>query len=100
MKRADIATLRGDMDKVDAAMSVFITLEEPTKPMIQEAKAAGQYQHEEMGRSYDKINIVTIREIVEGRIRLEIPMSMDVLKAAKKAIKKEQSSLAELFEDQ
>ena len=53
--------------------------------MIAEAKAAGQYTHEDMGRSYDRIGVVTIREIVEGGKRLEIPMSLEVLKAAQKA---------------
>lgn len=96
VKRGDIATLRGDMEKAGAALSVFITLEEPTKPMIHDAKAAGQYKHDEMGRTYDRINVVTVREIVEDRIRLEIPMSMDVLKAAQKEIKEKQEVL---FED-
>jgi site-specific DNA-methyltransferase (adenine-specific) len=48
-------------------------------------KVAGQYRHETMGRSYDRISIVTIREIVEEGKRLEIPMSIEVLKAAQKA---------------
>jgi DNA modification methylase len=99
VKRGDIATLRGDMEKTGAALAVFITLEEPTKPMIQDAKAAGQYQHEDMGRSYDRIAIVTIHEIVENRTRLEIPMSMAVLKAAQKEIKETQGTLAQLFEE-
>jgi hypothetical protein len=38
-----------------------------------------------MGRSYDKISIVTVREIVEGEQRLDIPMSVDVLKAAERS---------------
>jgi hypothetical protein len=37
-----------------------------------------------MARSYDRIRIVTIREIVEGGQRLEIPMSLDVLSAAQR----------------
>jgi len=89
VKRGDIATLRGDMERVGAALSVFITLEEPSNPknnpMNTEAKSAGQFKHEDMGRSYDKIEIVTIREIVEDGKRLEIPMSLEVLKAAQRA---------------
>lgn len=97
VKRGDIATLRGDMEKAGAALAVFITLEEPTKPMMQDAKAAGQYKHEEMGKSYDKISIVTVHEIIEHRTRLEIPMGMEVLKAAQKEIREKQDVL---FEDQ
>ena len=61
--------------------------------MVKEAKAAGQYEHAEMGRSYDKISIVTVKEIVEEGLRLEIPMSLEVLAAAKRAADSEQIDL-------
>jgi len=93
VKRGDIATLRGDMDREQAALAVLITLEEPSAPMKAEAKGAGQFKHEDMGRSYDKISIVTVREIVEDEKRLEIPMSLEVLRAAKKADQTEQMDL-------
>jgi len=56
-------------------------------------KAAGQYAHESMGRNYDKITIVTVREIVETGKRLEIPMSREVLAAAKRISGAEQPGL-------
>lgn len=90
--RGDVAKLRGDMEKDNAALSVLITLEHPTKPMKDDAKAAGAYNHVEMGKSYDRISIVTIEEILAGE-RLEIPMSMEVLKAAQKAVLEEQEQL-------
>jgi DNA modification methylase len=93
VKRGDIATLRGDMEREQAALAVLISLEEPTRPMMQESKAAGQYLHDTMGRSYDRISIVTVREIVEGGKRLEIPMSLEVLKTAQTAIEEEQLDL-------
>lgn len=93
VSRKDIATLWGDMEKTEAALGVFITLEEPTKPMMHEAKIAGQYHHEDMGKTYDRITIVTTREIVELHKRLEIPMSMEVLKAAIKTDGAEQMKL-------
>jgi len=85
VQRGDIAKLRGDMGRDNATLAVLITLEKPSGPMLSEAKAAGQYKHEDMGRSYDKISIVTVREIVEDGKRLEIPMSLEVLRAAQKA---------------
>jgi site-specific DNA-methyltransferase (adenine-specific) len=93
VKRADVATLRGDMSREGAAMACLLTLEEPTKPMLSEAKAAGQYRHEDMGRSYDTISVVTIRELVEGGKRLEVPMSLEVLKAAQRAMESGQMDL-------
>jgi DNA modification methylase len=85
VKRGDIATLRGDMEREQAALGIFITLEEPSRPMVTEAKGAGQYTHEGMGRNYDRIGIVTVKDIVEGGKRLQIPMSRDVLRAAQRA---------------
>jgi len=93
VKRSDIATLRGDMAKANAELGVLITLEEPTKPMISDAKAAGVYKHPEMGKTYDRIIIVTVREILEDGARLEIPMSLEVLKAAEKEIQETQLTL-------
>jgi site-specific DNA-methyltransferase (adenine-specific) len=52
--------------------------------MVNEAKAAGQYRHETMGRNYDRISIVTVKDIVEDGKRLEIPMSLEVLRTAQK----------------
>lgn len=85
VKRGDIATLRGDMERERAALAVLITLESPTGPMIKDAKAAGLYRHEQMGRDYDRIQVVTVEDIVERGARLDIPMSLEVLKAAKQA---------------
>ena len=93
VKRGDIATLRGDMGREKAALAILITMEEPSRPMVNEAKAAGQYRHEMMGRSYDQISIVTIREIVEEAKRLDIPMSIEVLAAAKRVSEDNQSAL-------
>lgn len=91
--RKDVATLRGDMEREKAAMAVLITLEEPSRPMIKDANAAGTFQHEMMGRSYDRIQIVTVKEIIEEDKRLNIPTSLEVLKAAQRAAKGNQIDL-------
>lgn len=80
--RGDIAKLRGDMSREEAALAIFITLEEPTSPMQVEAKSAGVFKHELMGRSYDVIQIVTIKEILDGK-KFDMPMSLEVVKKAK-----------------
>jgi site-specific DNA-methyltransferase (adenine-specific) len=82
VERKDIATLRGDMEREQAVMAIFMTLEKPTKAMEEEANAAGFYLHEMMGRNYPKIQIVTIEEMVEKGKRLEMPLSLEVLKKA------------------
>lgn len=80
--RGDIAKLGHDMAREGAAMATFITLQDSTAPMRAEAKTAGTYTHPLMQRNYDKIQIVTIQEIIEEEKRLDIPMSLEVLKAA------------------
>lgn len=54
-------------------IGILITLEEPTKPMRQEANAAGVYHHDYLHKDFDCIQIVTIKEIIEDGKRLELP---------------------------
>jgi DNA modification methylase len=81
--RGDVAKLRGDMQREDATLAVLITLEKPTGPMLKEAKAAGAYHHEMMNRSYDRIQVVTVKDIIDQGRRLDVPTSLEVLKAAR-----------------
>ncbi len=62
-------------------MGIFITLDEPTKPMNIEAVKMGKYINPLTTQEYDKISIVTIKEILVGD-RLNIPTNIDVLKKA------------------
>lgn len=80
----DIRDLLGTMTREKAALGYFITLKEPTKDMLKEAKAAGLYEHKIMGRAYQKIEIISIRDMIEKGLRLEIPMSLEVLKSARR----------------
>jgi DNA modification methylase len=80
--RGDIAKLKGDMDREKAKVGVLITLEDPTEPMRTEAKRAGLYKHPFTGMTYDRVQIVTIREMLEQHKRLELPLSAETLKTA------------------
>jgi DNA modification methylase len=84
VKAGDIRDLQGTITLEQAALGIFITLKEPTKEMIKTAKTAGIYQSRYMSQSSDKIQIVTIREILEEKKRLEIRLSFEVLKSAEK----------------
>ncbi len=70
------------VDREDAAMGVFITLEEPTKPMIKEAKNMGDYINPLTHQQYPKIEIITIAELLSGK-QLNLPQAVEVLKEAK-----------------
>lgn len=77
LKPADVASLLGDLERQRAMMAVLITLEQPTRQMIEEARAAGRYRHEQegVGADYDRIQLVTVREILEQHKRLNIPFT-------------------------
>ncbi|CAK0776831.1 site-specific DNA-methyltransferase (adenine-specific) [Gammaproteobacteria bacterium] len=85
VKSPDIRDLHGVMHREGAVMGIFITLEEPTKPMQKEAMSAGIYHHELLNRDYPKIQIVTIREMVEENKRADLPLGVEVLKVAQTA---------------
>lgn len=53
--------------------------------MREEANAAGFYTHPLMHTQYPRVKIVTIEEIIEDGKRLDVPMGLDVVKAAKAA---------------
>lgn len=84
IKSGDIRDLQGTLTLEKAAMGILITLKEPTKEMIKTAKSAGIYQNQYMSQSYDIISMVTIREIIEEKKRLSIPLGYEVLKSAEK----------------
>jgi site-specific DNA-methyltransferase (adenine-specific) len=72
-----IRDLRGVIEREKAEIGVFLTLNEPTKPMITEAAAAGQ--HVEDGFApVPKIQIVTIEQALQLRDRaVQIPARRD-----------------------
>ena len=65
--RNQIATLKGDMEREEAVIGLFITLEMPTRPMEAEATSAGFYTPEHFpDEHYPRIQILTIEELLAG----------------------------------
>ncbi len=74
VNRGQIATLKGDMEREKAEIGLFITLQEPTRPMFAEATAAGFYTPEHYpDNHYPRIQILTIGELLAGGRRAEYP---------------------------
>lgn len=61
----DVRDLRGVIEREKAEVGVLLTLEEPTKPMITEAAAAGFYKSPWGG--HPRLQILTIAELLEGK---------------------------------
>jgi len=80
----DIRDLRGVIEREKAAAGVLLTLEEPTKPMLQEATTSGHVDDMpglSMPRKTAKLQIVTIQEILDGA-SMNLPLTEAVVKSA------------------
>jgi DNA modification methylase len=84
VKSGDIRDLLGTMTLENASIAIFITLENPTKDMIATAKKAGFYQNRYFSQTYDRIQIVTVKDIIENHQRLNVKLGLEVLKSAEK----------------
>ncbi len=65
---AQVRDFRGTVEREKAAMGIFITLQEPTKPMRQEAASADVYRSpsDKNGTTIPRIQIVTVSQLLTG----------------------------------
>jgi DNA modification methylase len=56
----------GVLVREKAEMGVFLTFDEPTKPMIKEAAEAGLYKSSD-GTTYPRLQILTIQQVLDGK---------------------------------
>ena len=68
VNRSMIAALKGDLEREKAQLALFITLAEPTAPMLQEALAAGFYEPQCFpGQRCPRLQILTIAQLLAGQ---------------------------------
>jgi hypothetical protein len=91
--RQTVGTLNNDRQREKAELATLITMDEPTRGMVEEAKEKGVYEHPLMGRNYDRIRIVTVREMIEEDARMDLPLTFDAVKPGKKSGSGEQLKL-------
>ncbi len=96
--RGDISKLNNDRQREGAELAIFLTIEESTKGMRDEASAAGFYIHPLMGRNFPRVQIVTISEMFDQEMRLDMPLSIEVLKSARTVTEK--GAQVELFDEE
>jgi len=63
----DVRDLRGVLDREKAAMGVLISLQPPTGPMEAEAASVGFYAHKMNGQQYPRLQLRTVKELMEGK---------------------------------
>ena len=90
----DIRDLGHVIDREKAEIGIFITLEQPTRPMETETVTKGFY-HSPLGKDYPKIQILTIEELINGK-KPDIPPWIAPIQAPPKH-KKEKGKTAKLL---
>ena len=78
-----IRDLKGTVERENAALGLFITLEDPTRDMRTEAVSAGFYHSEVWQRDYPKIQIRTIEDLLTGNT-FDIPPHPSMYQAAQR----------------
>jgi site-specific DNA-methyltransferase (adenine-specific) len=71
---AMVRDLKGTIEREGAEIGLFITLEEPTREMNLEATTAGVYTSPISGKDYPKIQILSIRELLEEHKKPMLPL--------------------------
>jgi site-specific DNA-methyltransferase (adenine-specific) len=84
----DVRDLRGVLDREKAAIGILISLQPPTAPMETEAASVGFYEHKTNKQKYPRLQLRTVKELMEGK-GIERPTSAasldDTFKKAPKA---------------
>ncbi|HEV2035303.1 MAG TPA: DNA methyltransferase [Candidatus Dormibacteraeota bacterium] len=70
---AMVRDLKGTIEREKAVIGLFLTLEEPTKEMQLEADTAGLFHSEVWKRDYPKVQILSIRELLELGKKPQLP---------------------------
>jgi site-specific DNA-methyltransferase (adenine-specific) len=80
---SQIRDLKGVMERDKAEIGIFIALQQPTKPMMIEAVAAGFYESPiYKDKKYPRLQILTIEELLAGK-QIEMPrFHIDTFKKA------------------
>jgi site-specific DNA-methyltransferase (adenine-specific) len=78
---SELRDLIGVLQREKAEIGVYISFEEPTKPMQREAAEAGFYTSPgtsgSAGHKYPRIQLLTIRDLIEGKKNVERPLTRD-----------------------
>jgi site-specific DNA-methyltransferase (adenine-specific) len=93
-----IRDLKGTLEREGAEIGLFVTLEEASKPMLTEAATAGIYPSPMDHRDYPRIQILSIRELLEeGKKPLLPVLLMPTYQQAERIADKRAAEQQEMF---
>jgi hypothetical protein len=73
VSRHQIATLRGDVEREGVDAGIFVTMENPSKAMLEEAIEAGNFTTPFTAKAeFPRIQIITVQELLDGK-KLKLP---------------------------
>jgi Restriction endonuclease len=82
---AQIRDLGHVIDRENAAIGVFLSLDPPTKPMLTEAAEKGFYHSPGWNKDYPRLQILTVEDLLNGKT-VDLPPNIDTFKKAQKII--------------
>ncbi len=83
VKSGDIRDLKGTLQRENAAIGVFITLEKPSQDMTTEAVSAGFYHSPGWNKDYPRMQILTIEELLHNA-EVKMPPQFGTFKQAQR----------------
>ena len=83
VKSGDIRDLKGTLQRENAAIGIFITLEPPSRDMTAEAVSAGFYFSPGWNQNFPRIQILTIEELLHGST-VKMPPQFGTFKQAQR----------------
>ncbi|HLZ81728.1 MAG TPA: DNA methyltransferase [Ktedonobacteraceae bacterium] len=98
VKSGDIRDLRGTVERENATIGVFITLEPPSKEMITEAVTAGFYESPHW-KKCPRIQILTIADLLKGA-KIDMPPQYGTFKQAQRVKGDVEAEQVGLFESE
>jgi Adenine specific DNA methylase Mod len=84
VKSGDIRDLVGTIDREQAQLGAFLTLEPPTRDMLAEAASAGFYRSPGWQRDYPRLQVLTIEDLLHGHVAVKMPPAYAPFKQAER----------------
>ena len=98
VSRPAISELVGTINRESAEMGVFLTLEEPTREMRTEAATASFYHSPGWNQDYPRVQILTVKGLLDGTARLEMPPAEFITFKQAQQVKEEEHLQKGLFD--
>lgn len=80
---AQIRDLGHVIERENAAIGVFLSLDPPTKPMLEEAAGKGFYHSPGWNKDYPRLQILTVEDLLNGKT-VDLPPNLQTYKQAEK----------------